>query len=294
VFPDLDSIALFLRAVQLKSLSKAAEASHISLSAASRRLTLLEHQMGTALAYRLHSGVVATAAGEALVRHARTLLRDVELMQADLSDYARGSLGQVRLHANTSAMSQDLPERIARWSTLNPAIKLVVQEARSRDIVEAVRTGLADVGVVTSTPVTDLVHEPYGRDTLCVIVADKHPLRNRRIAFADLLEHDFVGLDDSAAITQAMRLAAGEAGKLLRLRMQVHSFDAVCRLVAAGQGIGVLPAGTIATFQHAMKIRRIQLVDAWADRQMTVCVKPGGLAVPTARFVAYLLGKSAA
>jgi DNA-binding transcriptional LysR family regulator len=291
MFPDLDSIALFLRAVQLKSLSKAADVSHISLSAASRRLTLLEHQMGTALAYRLHSGIVATAAGEALARHAKTLLRDVELMQSDLSDYARGSLGQVRLHANTSAMSQDLPERIARWSTLNPAIKLVVQEARSRDIVEAVRAGLADVGVVTSSPVADLLHEPYCRDRLCAIVPANHPLRGRRMAFAELLDHDFVGLDDSAAITQAMRLAADDAGKLLRLRMQVHSFEAVGRLVAAGQGIGVLPAGTIGTFRNAMKIRPIKLIDGWADREMYVCVKREGVAVPTARFVAFLVGR---
>jgi DNA-binding transcriptional LysR family regulator len=292
MLPDLDSINMFLRAVNLKSLSKAADTCHISLSAASRRLTLLEHQFGTALLDRLHSGVAPTAAGEALARHAQTLMRDIEAMQADLSDYARGAVGRVRLHANTSAMSQDLPEKLARWSALTPSIKLDVHEARSRDIVEAVRKGLADVGVVTSPPVSDLHFERYCGDRLCVIVPARHSLRRRRIAFVDLLDYDFVGLVDSAMTTQMMKQTAEAAGKFLRLRVQVQSFEAVCRLVAAGQGIGVLPKGFFDAFKQSMRLRLINLTDEWADREMYVCLKKGPVPAPTSRFVDYLLGAS--
>lgn len=288
MLPDLNSIQLFLRAVQLKSLTKAAGGSHISLSAASRRIALLEHQFGTVLLDRRHSGVVPTPAGEALARHAQALILDVEGMRADLSDYARGAVGKVRLHANTSAMCQDLPAQLARWSALHPHIKIDVQELRSGDIVEAIRKGDADVGVVTSQPVSDLRFESCGPDSLCLIVPADHRLRAKRISFAQLLEYDFVALADTANTTQIMKREASALGAFLRLRIQVQSFEAVCRLVAAGQGIGVLPRGAVATFEKPMKLRLIVLTDEWANREMYVCTRPGRLPASIVAFVEHL------
>jgi DNA-binding transcriptional LysR family regulator len=291
MLPDLLSIKLFLATASYGSLSKAADVCHMSLSAASRRLTALEDQLGTPVFDRRHSGVVPTPAGEALVRHAKALMLGVEAMLADLSDYAGGGVGRVRMQANISAMSQDLPEKLAEWSALNPGIKLEVQEARSRNIIDAIRNGLADVGVVTAPPEPDLKFLPYGNDRLCVVVPVHHALRTRSIAFADLLDHDFVGLDNSAMITQTMKRTAEAAGKFLRLRVQVQSFEAVCRLVAAGQGIGILPRGSVDTFRKTMKLRLIDLSDAWATRQMYVCFKAGPLPAPASRFAEFLSRK---
>ncbi|WBY01039.1 LysR family transcriptional regulator [Ramlibacter tataouinensis] len=291
MLPDLDSINIFLRAVQLKSLSKAAEASHISPSAASRRLALLEHQFRTPLLERKHDGVLPTAAGEALARHAQLLMLNVEGMRADLSDYARGAVGRVHLQANTSAMSQDLPAQLAKWSRSHPDIHVDVQEVRSGDIVAAVRRGTVDVGVVTSAPLEDLHFESYCRDRLCVVVPAAHRLRVRQAAFADLLEYDFVALDDTANTTQSMKSTANALGAYLRLRVQVQSFEAVCRLVAAGQGIGLLPKGAVKALKHSMKLRLIDLTDDWANREMYVCVKKGRLSPPVTQFVEHLLGR---
>ena len=288
--PDLVSLQLFQRAVELRSLSRAAELCHLSLSAASRRIAALEHHFQTPLLERAHSGVLPTPAGEALARHAQTLMRDVDLMQGDLSDYARGTVGRVRLYVNTSALSQDLPDRLAQWTRLHPDIKVDVQEVRSGRIVDAVREGVADLGLVTSAPVPDLRFEPYGHDRLCVVVPQRHTLKARAVRFEQLLAHEFVGLDNSAALTQAMKHAADAAGQFLRLRIQVQSFEAVCRLVAAGQGIAVMPEGAVAAFRHAMKLRFIRLTDDWADRPMHVCVKPGVLPAPTRRLLQFLTG----
>lgn len=291
MLPDLTSINLFLRAVKLGSMSKAAEACHVSMSAASRRLSMLEHHFGTALLERHPTGVVPSDAGEVLARHAGRLMVDVEALYAELSDYVGGAVGRVRLHANTSAMSQDLPDRLAKWSEINPGVKLEVQEARSRAIVEAVRSGVADLGVVTCPPEPDLQFEPYGVDQLCIIVSSRHKLRTRRAAFFDLLDHDFVGLDDTAMTTRLMKETAEGRGKLLRLRMQVQSFEAVCRLVAAGQGIGMLPRGAVDAFRQSMNLRIIELSDAWANRQTYLCIRKGRLPAPTARFLQFLLVK---
>lgn len=295
MLPDLTSIALFLRAVKLHSLSRAAEESHLSVSAASRRLSLLEHHFQVALLDRTPHGVVPTAAGDALTRHALDLLKAVDDMQADLSDYAHGAIGRVRLHANTSAMSQQLPGHLAGWARLHPNIKLEIRELRSRAIIQSVREGRCDVGVVTMrTPGDDLRFETYCTDRLCLIVPRNHPLRARRVRFADLIGFDFVGLDDTSAISQTLAEAASAAGAPLRLRVEVQSFEAVCRLIAAEQGIGILPAGAVKAFRQDPSLRFIDLDDDWADRQMHVCVRAGQIPATSARLVDYLIEQSRA
>jgi DNA-binding transcriptional LysR family regulator len=295
LLPDLTSIALFLRAAKLHSLSRAAEESHMSVSAASRRLSLLEHHFQVRLLDRTPGGVVPTVAGEALVRHALGVLKAVDTMHADLSDYANGAIGRVRLYANTSAMSQELPNHLAGWARLHPQIKLDIRELRSRAIIQAVREGLCDVGVVTARePEDELRFEPYCTDRLCLIVPEQHPLRARHVRFEDLVGFDFVGLDSSSAISRTLADAAAAAGVPLRLRVEVQSFEAVCRLIAAGQGIGVLPAGAVKTLRKGMALRFIDLDDDWADRQMYVCVRAGPIPAPSARLVDHLLDQSRA
>lgn len=89
--------------------------------------------------------------------------------------------------------------------------------------------------------------------------------------FQDLLGYDFVGLEDNAAITPLITEAAAAVSMPLRLRVQVRSFEAVCRLIAAGQGVGVLPQGAVQIFRKEMALRFIEIDDPWADRQMFLC-----------------------
>src|SRR5512132_1825855 len=102
MLPDIVSLALFVRAAELRSLTKAAEASHIGLAAASRRMALLEHRFKTPLFQRSPRGVELTPAGASLLPHARALLVEINQMQADMRDHAQGSKGALRIMANTS------------------------------------------------------------------------------------------------------------------------------------------------------------------------------------------------
>lgn len=288
--PDLVSIALFLKAVKLRSLSRAAQQSHISLSAASRRLSLLEHHFRVSLLNRTPNGVSPTAAGEALAVHAQALLRAMDVMHADLADYAHGAIGRVRLYANSSAMSQELPRQLTDWTESHPKIKVDIREERSREILQAVREGAADVGIVTTIVSADqLRFAPYCRDRLCLVVPRDHPFKMHRARFEELLGYDFVGLEDNAAITPLVADAAAAVGMPLRLRVQVRSFEAVCRLIAAGQGVGVLPTGAVQIFRKEMALRFIEIEDSWADRQMHLCMRREEAAPSTLALFDYLL-----
>lgn len=292
MLPDLVSLALFVRAVETSSLSKAAEQSHIALPAVSRRIAILEYRYGTQLLYRSSQGVTPTPAGKALAFHARQMLEQAEKLQVDLSDYAKGIKGHIRIQANTSAITQFLPHDLAIFTEHFSDVKVELEERRSIEIAQALRDGKADIGVVMEgTPLDGLAYYEYRRDRLVAVVPRAHLLRSRKTAFANLLEYDFIGLDSSAALMRQLAAVAAHEGQALRLRMHVWSFEAVCKLVQAGMGIGVLPEVAARAFAEVMGLRLIGLTDEWAERRMYVCVRdPGSLPVVGRKLVEQLVG----
>lgn len=274
MLPDLISIALFLRAVETHSLSKAAEQSHLALAAASRRIALLEHRYRVSLLYRSSKGVTPTPAGVALAAHARRMIEEVDRLRATMADYATGIKGHLRIKANTSAITQYLPQDLARFSAEYPDVKMELEECRSVEIVQALREGRADIGIVMDgIDLAGLASFPYRKDRLVAVVPRGHELRARKVPFAQILKYDLVGLDGTAAMMRLLGSAAAEAQQPMRLRIQVKSFEAVCKLVQAGMGIGVLPEVAARDFAPVMGLRLIAFADAWADRTMYVCVR---------------------
>ena len=289
--PDLSSLALFIRVAESRSLTRAAEASHIALAAASRRIALLEHQFGVQLLYRNARGVELTPAGHALLFHARQLLGHVDVMRAEISDYSRGLKGMVRIHANASALAQYLPDDLASFAASHPAIGISLAEERSGAIVEALRGGATDVGIVMEGAESEgLELFEYRTDVLCVVVPKNHPVKDRKLAFAKLLDQDFVGLESSTVISQILLAQAEQAGQPLRLRVQVKSFDVVAKLVQAGLGIGVLPEDAARAFAGFLGLRLVKLTDAWAARRMYVGVRQSKtLPAPARQLVDHLV-----
>jgi DNA-binding transcriptional LysR family regulator len=132
MLPDLDSLALFMRAAEMKNLTRAAEASLITVPAASRRLSLLEHQFKAQLFARHSRGLDLTPAGERLLQLAREVIASVHHMRAQMSNYGRGQQAVLRVHGNTSAMTQFLPGDIATFSPGHPDVRVVARRKLER------------------------------------------------------------------------------------------------------------------------------------------------------------------
>ena len=143
---DLFSLSLFSLVARSGSISKGAELAALAVGAASKRITDLEAAVGAALLERHSRGVTLTVAGQALQRHAQRILSDVDQLAADLSDYASGLVGVVRLWANTSAVTQFLPLDISTFVNANPGIRIELEEEDSSEVVLAVLDGRADFG----------------------------------------------------------------------------------------------------------------------------------------------------
>jgi len=293
--PDPASLHLFVRIAETRSITKAAQACHIALAAASRRVTQLEDQFNVQLLYRNARGVELTPAGNALLQHARIVLSQMEEMQGEITGYAKGAKGTVRIQANASALAQYLPDDLATFAAAHPAIKVPLIAERSGALVQAVQPGAADVGIVMEgADASGLEFLDYRADTLGAVVARKSPIKAKSLAFAELLDHDFVGLESNTVISQIMLEQASRAGKPLKLRVQVKSFDVVAKMIQAGLGIGILPEAAARAFAAPMGLRLVKLTDAWATRKMYVCIRNrASLPAPARLLVDHLAGQKA-
>ena len=150
-----------------------------------------------------------------------------------------------------------------------------LEERLSDEIVAAVADGAADIGIVAGTvEVAGLEVLPFRTDRFVLVVAPRHPLAAvERMLFSEVLDFDFVGLDRASALQRFLSEKAERVGRRLKLRVQLRSFDAVCRLVECNVGIGVVPATTAERHAQTMSIHRIDLADEWAVRKLTICVR---------------------
>jgi DNA-binding transcriptional LysR family regulator len=272
---DLVDLSLFRHVVEAGSITHGAERAHLALAAASTRVRNMEDALGVALLTRGRQGVVPTPAGRTLLQHARAILRQAERLHEDLGAYSGGLAGQIRVLSNTNALTEFLPEALSSFLSSHPNVSVDLEERLSDEIVGLIAEGVADLGIVAGTvDAGGLETYPFRRDRFVLVVSGEHPLAKRtKIAFEDVLDHDFVGLDRSSALQRFLAGKAVRIGRPLRLRVQLRSFDAVCRLVECGVGIGIVPETTARRVQKTMAIAVVPLTDPWAVRELTICVR---------------------
>lgn len=295
---DLTSLQLFVAVCELGSIGRAAEREFIAASAISKRLADLEEALGTTLLYRHTRGVDLTPAGENLLHHARSVLFSLEKMQGELSEYADGVRGHVRMHASISAIVQFLPEDLGAFSRLHPQVKIDLEEHLSSEVVRAVQEGAADIGVCNASMLSHnggaLQTRPYREDHLALIVPSKHPLSERQtIDFMETLDFDHVGLHANSSLYLAMHQAAGDAERSIRLRIRVTSLDAMCRMIHNGLGVGVMPQRAFGLIHGANDLRAVALTNDWATRQIHLVARDFDSLPMTARvLVEHLINTS--
>ena len=291
---DLVSLSLFALVVRSGSISKGAALANLAVGAASKRISDLETMTGTTLLERHSRGVSLTVAGEALQRHAQRILSDVDLLTADLSDYASGLVGVVRLWANTSAVTQFLPNDLAAFTAANPGIRIEFEEGDSGEIVRAVLDGRADLGIFADrTPALGLHLVNYREDRLSLVVPRDHALSGRRsLSFKEVLDYDFVSLSAGTSLAERLQAETEALGRSLKLRIRVRSFDAMCKMVAAGMGIAVLPSGAVQELVHSLDLRQISLDDPWAQRSLLIGLRDAKAVARHVRLLLEHLGRA--
>lgn len=270
---DLVSVRLAVACAQTGSLSAAARDSHLALAAASRRIKELENALGEPLFERHARGMLVTASGRVFVKHGLNLLQSMDQLASELSDLRQGISRHVRLCASSAAIAQFLPPLLALHAGIYPQVRVELEEQVSEAVVTTLRESRCDVAVFVEGPdTTGLQTHLFRHDELVLVIPSSHEfsLSKEPIAFAQALEEEWITLTTGAAMLQKQQQAALAANRPLKLRMQVRSFDAVCRMVAAELGIAILPKGACLPIVKAMKLAWRPLKDSWAKRNLLI------------------------
>lgn len=274
---DLFDLQLFTATAESGSITAGARRLHIALAAASSRLQRLEQHLGAALLIRENRGVRLTVAGQTLLHHATSVIQQVNRLREEVSGFGTGLKGHLRILANTTAINATLPSAMGAFLAEHLQVTVDLEERLSHEIVRAVADGHADLGLVAGdVPTSGLRMIPYRDDALVAVVNRGHRFaRRRRIAFAELLDGEFVGLDEASAINAFLIEAAAREGRSMRVRVRLRSFDGVCRMVEANVGVAVIPASIAQRTARDRGLNVLPLRDAWARRNLRICVRAG-------------------
>ncbi|MFY3384840.1 LysR family transcriptional regulator [Paracidovorax sp. MALMAid1276] len=272
---DPVSLRLFVAVMEESTIAAAAAREHMAASAVSRRLADLEETLRVALFTRSNKGTEPTAAAFALLHLARGVLNDLDGIATQMREYGTGVRGHVRVVANISAITQFLPAGLQSFMALHPQVDVRLQEQISSAIAQSVAENAADVGILNEGHYGERVTLlPYRTDELVLVVPTGHALARRKsVPLTDALPYDFVGAHPGSAINKQLIRAAAATGLPLRLRIQVTSYDALCLMVNAGLGVGVLPRGSARLYQGTLNLRTVSLNEPWAQRRLALCVR---------------------
>ena len=288
---DPITLRLFVAVLEENAIARAAAREHIAPSAASRRLAELEDQLQVELFTRSNRGSTPTAAAYALLHLARGVLNQLDGIATQMKDYAhdggKGLRGHVRVMANISSITQFLPAQLQSFLSQHPHVDVRLQERVSTDIARAVADNEADIGLLNHGSYGDrIVLRPYRSDRLAVVVPQGHVLaRQRKLGLAQVVAHDLIGMHADSALNHLITRAAADQGLQPRLRMKVTGYDALCLMVAAGLGIGILPEGSARIYMGTLPLRCIRLAEPWAERQLMLCVRSQDALSPVAQLL---------
>ena len=269
---ELVDLRLFVYIAECENLTRGAEKAFLSPPAASARIKSLEHEAGRQLFLRSNKGVTLTDAGEVFLRQARLVLRQVDFLHAEMIN---PESGHIRISANTTALTEFLPEILAQFLTDWPGVTVDLQERLTRDIIRSVSDGTSDLGIISGDPKTDNLQViPFSTDKLVLATAANHPLsKSKDLMFADTLAFEHISLHDGSTLLDFLRQQFRRSGYDKHLRLQVRSFEAMCRLIEAGVGIGVVPESAANRHKATMDISLLNLCDSWAIRTRSVLVR---------------------
>lgn len=293
---DVADLKLFVHIAELGHLTKGAKSAALSPSAASARLKSLEGQLGSRLFYRESRGLALTPAGELLLRHARVILRQFEHVKSDFSIHSTDTAGHIRIFANTTAITEVLPQVLARFMGERPEVTVDLQERTTREVVRGILDAAADIGIVAG-PIGSpgLESRCFSTDRLVLVTPASHPLnRWRSIAFEQSLQYPHVGLRGST-LHGFLTEMVDSLDRKLTLRIAMSSFESMCMIIQAGVGVGILPETAARRHAKGMRLNIVQLSDAWAVRERRVLYRELAALPACARvFIDGLVDRSAA
>lgn len=238
----------FVTAAEERNISRASARLRISQPAVSRQIRDLEAELGVHLFNRQANGLQLTEAGDAMLAHARDVLRRAADLVESMKPFQAGETTTIKVGFIATAMSGFLSTGLRQFAKRHPRVCVQLLELPPSDQVAALRNGELDMAL-PGTACRDLRHEftvtPILSTPLCVVVPDDHQLAHRRVVdLAEVADERFVTLDEQRfpSRKELMTDLRRRGGLNLRVTRKAAGFTEMLALVASGTEIGLAPA----------------------------------------------------
>lgn len=229
---------------EAKHFRYAAEACEISQPSLSAQIQNLEEVLGVQLVERNRAGATLSPVGREVCSRARHILTEAQGIIDFTAGSQHGLVGTIRLGAKTTLGPYLLPHVVAKLHKQHPELSLYVREARPRDLVHELNSGLHDV-ILAQLPVmgADLVTHRLFREPLYLAFAVDHPLSEKQeVGVADLAGLDVLSLSPEYHLHEQISTLCHDYGARLLRDYEGTSLDALRQMVGMGMGTAFLPA----------------------------------------------------
>ncbi len=290
---DSEDLRTFLAVHATGGFSRAAEVLHRTQPAISRRIALLEEELGLPLFERAAGGVVLSQAGRVLLPQAERALAAMQDCAAALATLRSGTAGPLAVAAVGTLAGSDLTATLKRFAADRPDVALTLRTATSDAVSDLVRRGEADVGLrYHRERAGDLDAVALKSERLRVVCAAEHPRAGTRPkTLASLKDEHWLRFPDAPEMQETNNLFAQFLVRgVARIGWSaVDSLTAQKRLVEAGFGIALLPESAIAEELAAGSLAVIDVADLDAATPVVLVTRRGGYLSPAARALIALL-----
>ncbi|MBH1447289.1 LysR family transcriptional regulator [Stenotrophomonas geniculata] len=251
--------------------TRAAERCHVVQSALSHQIAALEQELGTPLFERLPRQVRATAAGEAMLVHARQALASLRHLRADVAAVSGEVRGLLAIGQISSLTGIDVVAMLAAFQQVHPQVEFQLRVDKSEDLIAQVQSRDLDVALVGLSPSAGLdgvCHQMLQEEDLVAVLAPSHRLaRRKRLPLTELQDEALVDFPRGTGARRQTDDAFAAAGLPHTVRFEVNLMELVERFVRHGLAVGIVPALIAEGFEGVVRIplqptptRRVHLV----------------------------------
>ena len=245
---DLRQLEILQAIAETGSFTACGRKLHVSQSAISRQILLLEEELGEPLFLRAGRQVRMTPAAESLVQLGQRVFEDLRDTVGAITDRTRELRGTLRLSAGMTVCLYVFPPLLKHLRRVHPHLEVRLTVATAERSVREIRAGRVDAGLLT-LPVeeSDLVTLPVLREELLLITTPKHPLaRRKKVNPADLSNQPFVLFEPGSATRRVIdHFFAAEALEPTVV-MDTENVEIIKAMVKTGLGIGIVPYQAVA------------------------------------------------
>lgn len=269
---DLNDLLLLQAISDCQNLTRGAEKIGLTAPSASVRIRKLEDVLKVKLLKRSPKGVELTSAGKLVVDQSKKVFWAFEGMASSLRPFIRKEEGVIKIFANYGAAIDFLPYDLAEYMAVHNEISFVLEQRPSLDVVRAVSTGEADIGISVCEVIPESLRSyPYHEDRLVAIVPENHPLADRtHVNFKELLTFDSVGLSQNCSMQLFLCKKAVDLGLPMKLKVQVDNPHILFEFVSVGVGYAIVSQKTLEKKYSDWRFKTVQLNDPWARRELKI------------------------